>query len=315
MSAMKKVCFILLLSMLTILPCASEETPIETKEKAPVVFVYHIPDDDELKSEETELNSNTEEVPDIISDDVTADTSPDAQNQEQELENGENYYANNEENDEYEISDLYSDVLKGYASYNEDEEDEITLDFNTTPLIQIDIKQPLRIGTSNYTQLKTTPLKFYDNSYSKFYIPEFRIVPMSSTSDAQLGVVRIGATYNEYIDSGELEQTSGVFSQYRYKNFSIKTSYTKTINSTNNNYNDKVFFSPELKLNQYFTLISNFSADITKRNKRAEIMFSINPLGNRDPDFMRIDIGANQTYSELSDTFKSQFRFATRFNF
>lgn len=312
---MRKVCFIILLSMLTILPCASQntDTPMQKEEKAPVVFVYHIPDDEDSSGKEVS-NKNVEKTFEITSDDVTADTSLENQKEEDELANNDSENDINNDSEEYGINDLYSDVLQGYAAYNEGEEDEITLD-SQVPLLHIDIKPPTRIGGVNYTQLKTTPLKFYDNSYSKFYIPEFRIVPISSSNTAQLGVVKIGTTYNEYIDYGELEQTSGVFSKYQYKNFSIKTSYTKTINSTNNNYNDKFFLSPEFKINQYFTLVNNFSADLTKRNKKAEIMLSINPLGNKDPDFMRIDIGANQTYSEISNTFKSQFHFATRFNF
>lgn len=301
---MKKFSFILILSMLLILPCAAQEE-VEENNNAPVVFVYHIPDEE--TAQEPEIKEKQE---DIISDDVTADTSPENQNQDEDVDY---YYAYGDEDGDYEISDMYSDVLKGYASYNEEEE--ITLDTETTVPLELNIKKPVYIGTANYTQLKTTPLKFYDNSYSKFYIPEFRIVPMSSSNDTQLGVVRVGASYNQYVDSGELEQTSGIYSRYQYKNFAVKTSYTKTVNSTNNTYNDKLFFAPELRLNQYFTLVNTYSADLTKRSKKAELMLSINPLGDRDPDFMRLDIGASQSYSETSDTFKSQFRFATRFNF
>ena len=302
---MKKIGFILILFMLIALPCVAKDK-IEENKKSPVVFVYHIPDEKtDTKSEEQKI----EEPQDIISDDITADTS--LENKISENENDQNL--NDENNDKYEISDLYSDVLKGYAVYNEDEE--IALDFETLKPLELDIKQPSYIGCANYTQLKTTPLKFYDNNYSKFYIPEFRIVPVSSSNDTKLGIMRIGASYNQYIDYGELEQTSGIYSRYQYKNFAIKTSYTKTVNSTNNNYNDQFFFAPEFKINQYFTLINTYSADITKRNKKAELMLSINPLGNKDPDFMRFDIGASQTYNELNNTFKSQFRFATRFNF
>ena len=301
---MKKFSFILILSMLLILPCAAQEE-VEENNNAPVVFVYHIPDEE--TAQEPEIKEKQE---DIISDDVTADTSPENQNQDEDVDY---YYAYGDEDGDYEISDMYSDVLKGYTSYNEEEE--ITLDTETTVPLELNIKKPVYIGTANYTQLKTTPLKFYDNSYSKFYIPEFRIVPMSSSNDTQLGVVRVGASYNQYVDSGELEQTSGIYSRYQYKNFAVKTSYTKTVNSTNNTYNDKLFFAPELRLNQYFTLVNTYSADLTKRSKKAELMLSINPLGDRDPDFMRLDIGASQSYSETSDTFKSQFRFATRFNF
>ncbi len=308
---MKRVSFILLmLLMCYTLPCLAEEELKDTEETPSVVFVYHIPDDEQSSSSE---EISEEPVQDIVSDDVTEDTFPDQINTPEDDEDDDIQLYYYDEDGGYEVGDMYSDVLKGYAEYHEGEEDEVVL--NSENYLSLNIKQPQSVGIANYTQLKTTPLKFYDNSYSKFYIPEFSIKPVSSSNYKEFGDIRVGTTYSQYIDTGELEQTSGIFSSYKYKNLTLKTTYAKTVNTTNNTYTDKIFFSPEWKINQYFTLGQNFSTDLVKGNKKAEIVLSINPLGKKDEELMRFDFGVSQSYSETSNTFKNQFRFATRFNF
>ena len=63
--------------------------------------------------------------------------------------------------------------------------------------------------------------------------------------------------YNQCIDYGEFEQSSGIFSKYSYKNFAVSTAYMKTVNSTNNNYNDNFYF---------FTGMAVKSIHLIKRN-------------------------------------------------
>ena len=90
-----------------------------------------------------------------------------------------------------------------------------------------------------------------------------------------------GTVFNQGIDYAELEQSSGVFTKYQYKQVGLSLSYMKTVNTTNNNYNDNFYFAPEWKLNQYFTLREILSADITKNRQKAEFILSINPFGKR----------------------------------
>lgn len=300
---MKKVSFILLLFILTLLPCSAQ---IENDENITpgnrVVFVYHIPDS-EPESEEVEI----EPVEDIVSDDITADTSLDSKYSDK-IEDFE------PTDEDYELEDMYSDVLKGYASYDEGEEDIVTLNTEIDGLIPlVQIRQPEKIGVANYTQLKTTPTKFYDITTSRFHMPEYNISPFSISNYEQIGDFKIGATYNQYLNSGDMEQSSGVYSKYQYKNFAIKTSYLKTLTTMDNSESDNFFFSPEFKVNQYLTLIQNFSTNPLKRTNKTEFVISINPLGKKDDDRMRLDFGISQTHYGITDTFKSQFRFATNF--
>ena len=103
------------------------------------------------------------------------------------------------------------------------------------------------------------------------------------------------------------------FQDMNIKNWAIQTAYSKTVNSTNNNYNDNFYFSPEWKVNQFFSLREVFSADIAKHRKKAEVVLSINPFGNKDSDRMRLEFGASQSYSNTNQVLRSQLKFSTNF--
>lgn len=302
--------------MLSILPCKAK-SPFEIKIdkiSQSSVFVYHIPDEDE--GQETTPAQTQEEEPVITSDDVTADTSIKSDTSDDEEDDEEDEVVDEEDENidgEYEMGDMYTDVLKGYAEYNEEEANTITLDDSPDELLKLDIIKPAKISKSDYTSLKTSSLKFYDNQYSKYTGSEYNIAPKSSTNYRKYKGFSAGTTYNQCIDYAEFEQSSGVFSRYEYKNWAINTAYSKTINSTNNNYNDNFYFAPEWKVNQYFSLKEVFSADVAKHRKKAELVLSINPFGNKDSDRMRLEFGANQSYDNTNAVIRSQFKFSTSF--
>lgn len=314
---MKKVSLTLIIFMLSILPCRANN-PFEIKIdkiSQSSVFVYHIPDEDKGQ-EETTPAQNQEEEPVITSDDVTADTSIKSDTSDDEEDDEEDEVVDEEDENidgEYEMGDMYTDVLKGYAEYNEEEANTITLDDSPDELLKLDITKPTKISKSDYTSLKTSSLKFYDNQYSKYTGSEYNIAPKSSTNYRKYKGFSAGTTYNQCIDYAEFEQSSGIFSRYEYKNWAINTAYSKTINSTNNNYNDNFYFAPEWKVNQYFSLKEVFSADVAKHRKKAELVLSINPFGNKDSDRMRLEFGANQSYDNTNAVIRSQFKFSTSF--
>ena len=318
---MKKVSLTLIILMLSILPCKAK-SPFEIKIdkiSQSSVFVYHIPDEDEGQEETTPAQTQKEE-PIITSDDVTADTSikPNDNEEEEEVESDEEYNNVVDEEDEntsgeYEMGDMYTDVLKGYAEYNEEEANTITLDDSPDELLKLDITKPAKVAKNDYTSLKSSSLNFYDNQYSKYTGSEYNIAPKSSTNYRKYKGFSAGTTYDQCIDYAEFEQSSGVFSRYEYKNWAIRTAYSKTVNSTNNNYNDNFYFSPEWKVNQFFSLREVFSADIAKHRKKAEVVLSINPFGNKDSDRMRLEFGASQSYSNTNQVLRSQLKFSTNF--
>lgn len=305
---MKKVGLLLLFYLLSVLPsCANNELALGSNNdiSKDIVFVYHIPDEE--PSDTDILEEQESQITDITSDDVTADTS--GVSEEQDVDADE---VSDDTIEEYHLDDLYTDVLKGYAEYNEEEEDAVKLEFLDNNVAKINIKQPATILEKDYTNLKSSSLNL-QNKYSKYKAPEYFISPISQEEYEQFGHFRAGAKYGHEIYYAELEQSSGVFSSYDYKNFRISTSYMKTVNTTNNNYNDNFYLAPEWKVNQYFSIKEILSADVTKNRRKTELVLSINPFGKKDVDRFLIELGTSQTYYLDDDTVRNKFKFSTNF--
>ncbi len=285
------------------------------------VFIYHIPDEDETPADnsvqtdssktvdENSANPEKNVKQDIVSDDVTADTTGenlDESDDEVTLEDN----SKEPEIEEYQISDMYSDVLQGYASYDEDsDEDAISLEDTLDVYQAIKIKTPAKVGSKKYYAGIHTPTSLY----SSLNTAEYSIAPVNGTSYAKKNGFSAGTMFNQGIDYAELEQTTGVFSRYESKYFAISTAYAKTVNTTNNNYNDNFYLAPELIINQYFSLKEVLSADIAKNRKKIETILSINPFGNKDSDRLRFELGTSATYDDTNALMKSQFKFSTKF--
>lgn len=301
---MRRIVLGLLLYSFTFMPVYSAQFDINSIFVAQNgVFTYHIPEEDELNN--TNENINTEEpIKDIISDDITADTS------------GIPKYNPDEKisDEEYSIDDMYNYVLQGYAEYYDDEANTIALDLPQNEYLVLNIRKPQAIEGKYFGYLQYSP-SLFDNNYSKYTGSEYSIAPISGSSSKKIGRFSAGATYSQGIDYGELEQSSGIFSKYQYKNFAISTSYAKTINSTNNTYNDNFYIIPELKLNQYLTLKNILSADTIKKRNKAEVVLSVNPFGDKDYDRLRLEVGASETYDVVNNSFKNQLKFSTNYKF
>ncbi len=301
---MRKVGLILLISMISLLPVNAESNSImqNNEQTKSMLFVYHIPDTEYENDSAFGVEKEAAGKDDIISDDITADTSKPAQETLQE-----------EDIDEEELNSLYSDVLQGYAEYYEGEDDAVTLDFSNNQLAKLNIKRPEAVESANYTDLASPSLNL-QNKYSKYNAPEYSISPVSKKNYKQFGKFKTGAVYGQEIYYAELEQSTGVFSSYDFtKKFSVSTSYMKTVNSTNNDYNDNFFFSPSYKINQYFTIRESLSADISKERQKAAVYLSINPFGDKDRDRLMFEFGASQTHYNDGRPAKNQFSIMTNF--
>lgn len=295
---MKKVNILLIAFLLTFLPCSAKRVSGEndnTDVQLPKIFIYHIPDDSEI-TQEIKDTTSANSPPNITSDDITADTSGNIIEEDDNLE-------------EYEITDMYTDVLKGYAEYTDGEEDAIFLDDTIENPLSITIKTPSSIKDE-------THLIPSDSLFNKQYPifnnkMEYSIAPVSTTNSTQKGKFSAGTMYDQGIDYAEFEQTTGLFTRYDTKYFAVSSAFKKTINSTNNNYNDNFYFAPELKLNQYFTLRETLSADMIKNTRSAEFTISINPFGNKDKSRVSVELGTKSIFDNTNALLKNQFKFST----
>jgi hypothetical protein len=310
-AGMKKLALFFLSLNLIFLPCFADNFYENyTASNGRNVFIYHIPDDVENESQNVSSldNSIENEQEDIISDDVTADTS---RKTYKEINDEDDIL----DNDYDDVEDMYSYVLKGYAEYNEEDANAVPLEISDDEILVLFTDTPGYNGEIYFQGLKQSPSLISNNIYKMYNGSEYSIAPISTSTSKSLGGFSIGTTYSQGIDYGELEQSSGIFTKYQYKKFALSTSYAKTVNTTNNNYNDNFYIIPELKLNQYFTLKNVFSADTVRKRKKAEVVISVNPFGRKDSDRLRFEIGASETYDEMNNFLKGQFKFSTNYKF
>lgn len=303
---MKKVSLLILCLIMLILPCSAKTVSSEDLENQPKVFIYHIPDDESIKdvfkpSENQEESQNSNASLNIVSDDITADTT--GINEEIEDDIVENY----------DIDDMYSDVLQGYAVYEAEEEDAISLEDNLDEYQTIKIQRPTKIKGGKYVAGKIT--NTLPNTYSKFSNMEYTIEQKSYDAEKSFGKFSAGTEYKQKIDYAEFRQSTSLYSRYDMKYGALNTEFSKTVNSTNGDYNDYFSFAPELKLGQYFSLKETVSANFAKNIKISEFVLSINPFGNKDTDRFNIELGTSSIFDENNSLVKNRFKVTTNFKF
>ena len=300
---MKMVSLLLISFMLTFLPSMAKTTvPEKVNEDAPKVFIYHIPDD--VVKEDTNVSSSDKKdekvSDDIVSDDITADTSG-------VVEQEEEY---NPVDEVYKIDDMYSDVLQGYAVYDE-EEDAISLEDELDEFQMVKIKKPVKVKGGKYSVNKSTALP--TNLYSKLNNMEYTIEQKSYDTEQTFGKFSAGTQYKQKIDYAEFRQSTVLYSRYDTKYMAFNTEFSKTVNSTNGDFNDYFSFAPELKLGQYLSLKETVSANFAKNIKIAEFVLSINPFGKKDIDRFNIELGTSSIFDENNSLVKNRFKVTTNF--
>lgn len=303
---MKKVSLLIICLLISFLPCGAKTEPCEDFENQPKVFIYHIPEEGSIKdvftpSDDIE-NKNKKTSNDITSDDITADTTGNT-----EEENQDDIIAN------YDIDDMYTDVLQGYAVYEEDEEDTISLEDNLEEFQTIKLQKPTRIKGGKYYAAK--PNNAIPNVYSKLNSMEYNIQEKSYDAEKSFGKFSAGTEYKQKIDYAEFRQSTSLYSRYDMKYMALNTEFSKTVNSTNGDYNDYFSFAPELKLGQYFSLKETISANFAKNIKISEFVLSINPFGNKDTDRFNIELGTSSVFDENNALVKNRFKVTTNFKF
>ncbi|MBE7712503.1 MAG: hypothetical protein E7Z87_02020 [Cyanobacteria bacterium SIG26] len=297
---MKKLGFILLCFILTILPClANTESEQDLNKNAPKIFVYHIPEEQSADNLNEELKEETQI---IISDDITADTSI------KNISDSTNDTILEEEN--YSLDDMYTDVLHGYASYDEDEANTIVLEDYLEEYQTLNIKRPYYMVGGKYIANKHS--KSRPKAYSKLNKMEYTIEQKKSGVTEYFGNFSTGTAFEQKIDYAELRQVSSIYSRYDAKYYALTTEFSKTVNSTNGDFNDYFSFSPELKLSQYISLKETLSANFAKHTKIAEFVISINPFGNRDKDRFRLEVGTSSVFDQNNSVVKNRLKINTK---
>ena len=176
----------------------------------------------------------------------------------------------------------------------------------------MNLKTPSRVEAIKFNGFPKA-LTLNNNNYSKFSNLEYSIRELDYDVSEKIGAFSTGTQYEQKITYGEVRQSTSLYSRYDMKYGAFNTEFSKTVNSTNGDFNDYFSFAPELKLGQYLSLKETVSANFAKNIKIAEFVLSINPFGKRDIDRIKIDLGTSSIFDENNSIVKTRFKIDTKF--
>ncbi len=283
-----KRCILLtvLVVMCGILPVNCEQAVKEASQNVelPNIFIWAIPDDNSTQPEDDKKSKKDKDVP---SEAVEVETS------------------------EEEPIVLNATTLKGYAEYIEGADDILYMD--NYQKLSLNIKSPEKISSRNLLDGKTQYSGSNYNLISKFKSDEYSISPDNRNFMLQEGNWTYGTSFGSEILTSQLERSTGLFTKYENKYFALSSNYNKNNMTTAQIQTDNVSVTPEFKFNNYISIKDVLSKDMTRNRRSSELIFSINPLGAKDKDRMRLNFGAKQTYDENTGNTWSQLNFTTNF--
>ena len=281
------VLLIVLMIMTGMFPVFAEDADKDAPKdvELPNIFIWAIPDDTpQQPADDKKSKKGKEEPVEPISDENTEAEEPIV---------------------------LNATTLKGYAEYIEGADDILYME--DYQKLSLNIKTPQKISSKN---LVNSNVPFSNGNYaaiSKFKSDEYSISPDNRNFKLQEGNWSYGTSFGSEISTSQLEKTTGLFTKYENKYFSLSSNYKKNNMTTAQIQTDNFSITPELKFNNYISIKDVLSKDMTRNRRSSELIFSINPLGANDMDRMRFDFGAKQTYDENTGNIWSQLNFTTNF--
>ncbi len=213
--------------------------------------------------------------------------------------------------------------LDGYLQYSESgptqeqlqEQNAVRLD-DATITKNINLSKPKKIESksliSGVKKPTFAPMQDEFGSASKFATQEYAIRPVSTDFVQKQGNFSFGTSYNSYLDSAQVNYSTGIFTKYDWKHFAISSTFAKNTNSNYDSYDHKIYIAPELKLTKRLSLLDVMQTDVQQINKKNEIVLRYTPRTKKYADDIQFELGAGQSFYE--DNFiKSSLRFSTRF--
>ena len=283
-----KRCILLtvLVMMCGILPVNCEQAVKEASQNVelPNIFIWAIPDDNSTQPEDDKKSKKDKDVPSEAVEEETLEEEPIV---------------------------LNATTLKGYAEYIEGADDILYMD--NYQKLSLNIKFPEKISSKNLLDGKTQYSGSNYNLISKFKSDEYSISPDNRNFMLQEGNWTYGTSFGSEISTSQLERSTGLFTKYENKYFALSSNYNKNNMTTAQIQTDNVSVTPEFKFNNYISIKDVLSKDMTRNRRSSELIFSINPLGAKDKDRMRLNFGAKQTYDENTGNTWSQLNFTTNF--
>lgn len=272
--------WVLILFMLVLTPSAFAKESKNPDGYIPKVFIYEIPDDEEEEGNSavneigsTELNTNTEVKPAVLKTEIQ-----------------------------------YFDNL-----------DVVSLD-KTENSKTINISKPQKISA---TSLKDYNKKLEANKAARVSNKVVQAAYRGNEEnwisgnykgvEEKYGNFSFGTNYSSEVSSlSSLEYSSGLFTKYQRKNFSLNTRYHKDQVATYGLTTNYISFEPEWRLNSSLAIRHVLEADITRNRKSAQLILMLTPFAYKGNDRFNLQFGAGQTYDDTNALMKTKFEFSTK---
>lgn len=122
-----------------------------------------------------------------------------------------------------------------------------------------------------------------------------------------------GTNFSSEVSSlSSLEYSSGLFSKYQKKNFSLKTQVYKEQVATYGLTTNNVSIAPEVRLNKALAIKNVLKADLTRQRKTAQLILLLTPFAYQGNDRFNVELGAGQTYDDTNSLMRTKFEFSTK---
>lgn len=228
------------------------------------------------------------------------------------------------ENPEQNVS-LQSDSdieLNGYLQYNQQGEEDVedsSIHLDPVENRSVNFSKPKKLNSNDlfadFKKPSFSPIQDQENleaAASKFSSQEYQINPVSTSYSKKIGRFSFGTMYDSYIDSAQVNYSTGLFSKYETKHFAVSTAFSKSTNSNYDTYNEKIYLIPEWKITKRLSLLDVMQTDVEQINKKNELVLRYTPHFKNHSDDVQFEVGAGQSYYD-DNYVKSSVRFSTKF--
>jgi hypothetical protein len=208
--------------------------------------------------------------------------------------------------------------LRGHLEYNETMEDYnpdyVYLEPDNKKFINISEPQSI---SSKPLNLQNKNFNVFDSKIketSSFSGQEHDIRAVYGSISETHGKISFGTEYGSYLDDGEINYTTGVYTKFNGKHAALKLAVKTETGNSYAFYNDKIVIAPEWKITKRLSLVDVLQTDIKQVSQKNELVLRYNPKIKNHIDNLFLELGAGQTFREQNYV-KSSIRFSTRFNF
>lgn len=208
--------------------------------------------------------------------------------------------------------------LQGYLEFNEADQDAIYLD-EMKNASSLNLKAPTKMGAASIIpkQISQDPyiqsMREIGFAASKFSNMEYSIAPVSAALTRQKGGFSVGTMYNSSLDdSSQINFSTGLYTKYDHKRFSLMAAASKQAKSQYDSYSDKIYFAPELKLTKRLSILDIMQATVLSDSKKHEIVLRYTPSIKGFSDDVQFELGAGQSFA-ADKLINTSIRFSTRF--